>query len=181
MLSALDGSEAMRDPSAWINQYIKDIAETESLLAEEGILLTKSEIYNYLIEALDLENLSKILYTELPASRMVSLVREQYKRSPPPEVLGEVEFKESILPSGVPRFLIEQQVKIKGEKWVIHKNDADPFPSNPHAHNYQDNLVVHLGNGELYQRRRKVGKLKKKKLEFLRSKIRNVSLPKLSV
>lgn len=127
-----------------------------------------------------MDNPSKIIYTELPASRMVNLVREQFQRSPPPEVLGEVEFEESILPSGVPRFLTEQQIKIKGEKWVIHKNDIDPFPSNLHAHNYQDNLVVHLGNGDLYQRRRKVGNLCKNKLKLLRGEIRNVSLPKLT-
>lgn len=38
----------------------------------------------------------------------------------------------------IPRhcLLIETKVQIKnaGRVWVIHKYDADPFPSNPHAH-----------------------------------------------
>ena len=45
------------------------------------------------------------------------------------------------------------KVKVKGECWIIHKNDRDPFPSNPHAHNY-DSFAAYgldLGTGRLYQ------------------------------
>ncbi len=32
------------------------------------------------------------------------------------------------------QFIEEADVAIDDEKWRIHKSDADPFPSNPHAH-----------------------------------------------
>src|SRR5207237_6227170 len=41
---------------------------------------------------------------------------------------------------GIPILLTEAQVKLQGEIWIVHKNDADPFPSNPHAHNYRERL-----------------------------------------
>lgn len=33
---------------------------------------------------------------------------------------------------------------------VAHKYDRDTFPSNPHAHNYDRKLKMHLGTGDLY-------------------------------
>ena len=53
----------------------------------------------------------------------------------------------------LPMPIRKKQYKIKGEIWGSHKNDADPFPSSPHAHNYDQNLVMHLGNGKLFRKR----------------------------
>ncbi len=39
---------------------------------------------------------------------------------------------------------------------MVHKNDADPLPSSPHAHNYEQCLKMHLGTGDLYQRKERV-------------------------
>src|SRR5260370_13521319 len=50
--------------------------------------------------------------------------------------LCEVVLEKSIVPVGVPMSLTEAEVKLDGEKWTVHKYDADPFPSNPHAHCY---------------------------------------------
>jgi hypothetical protein len=63
--------------------------------------------------------------------------------------------KSRLFPKGVPVYLTEAEIKLQGEIWVIHKNDADPFPSNPHAHNYQQRLKMHLGNGDLYMYKQK--------------------------
>ncbi len=49
------------------------------------------------------------------------------------EALAQIEFEESPLPLGVMRCLDEVTIKRDGCIWRIHKNDADPFPSNPHA------------------------------------------------
>lgn len=46
-----------------------------------------------------------------------------------------------------------------GLRWRVHKNDADPFPSRPHAHCVagQERFVgckLHLGTGQLFRGRK---------------------------
>lgn len=94
-----------------------------------------------------------------------------------PELIAIVEFDESIVPTGTEHGLYEELVKHKGEQWFIHKHDADPFPSNPHAHNYEKGLKLHLGNGLLYFGTKQVGSLSKKVLLSLREKVKHVELP----
>ena len=50
------------------------------------------------------------------------------------KVLATIEFDTSPIPNGVMRRMDEVTVKRDGCVWRIHKNDADPYPSNPHAH-----------------------------------------------
>lgn len=94
-----------------------------------------------------------------------------------PEVLAVAEFEESIIPEGTERALFEEKMKHKGEIWLIHKYDADPFPSNPHGHNHESNLKLHLGTGDLYMGKKVVGSLSRKNLEALREKVKHVVLP----
>jgi len=84
----------------------------------------------------------------------------------------------SIIPDGVIRRLTEAKIRQKGEVWMIHKNDLDPFPSNPHAHNYESGHTLHLGTGHLFLQRKYVGKIRRKDLRLLRTKIlkANISL-----
>ena len=96
-----------------------------------------------------------------------------------PEVLAVAEFDESIIPEGTERSLFEEKVKHKGEIWFIHKYDVDPFPSNPHGHNHESNLKLHLGNGNLYMGKRVVGTLSRKNFEGLREKVKHIDLPPL--
>ena len=72
------------------------------------------------------------------------------------------------------RYIQQGQVQ-----WVVHKNDPDPFPSDPHAHNYEADLKLHLGNGELYNGSKCVGKIPAKKFKELRSSFKSISLPPL--
>jgi hypothetical protein len=53
------------------------------------------------------------------------------------ELLGEIEFEASPIPDGTMRRLDEVTIKRDGCIWRIDRNDADPFPSNPHAHNVE--------------------------------------------
>lgn len=96
-----------------------------------------------------------------------------------PVVLATVEIPETIIPEDTERAIIEQQVRHRGEVWVIHRNDADPFPSAPHAHNYEANLRLHLGTGNLYLKKRIVGKIDRKALTAIREQISHHSLPEL--
>lgn len=87
-----------------------------------------------------------------------------------PVVLATVELDESILPGDLPRRLEEKQVKVGGEVWLIHQNDADPFPSRPHAHNKASGVSLDLKTGLLYQKRQHVGQVRKKHLSDLLEK-----------
>lgn len=92
-----------------------------------------------------------------------------------------MQLKETILPGNIEQRFVEALFKHHGEIWVVHKNDADPFPSNPHAHCYEKGLKLHLGNGKLYLGVKHVGKVSKKKFISLRNKMTNINLPVLSI
>lgn len=85
----------------------------------------------------------------------------------------------TVLPSELPVLLRKKRYKVSGEIWTIHQNDVDPFPSSPHAHNYDQNLVMHLGNGKLYRKRDFVAIAKRKEFLQLRSLIKELVLPPL--
>ena len=171
----------MQDPSDWINQYIKASDEAINRLSDSDLSLTSHDIQNALVEVLNLNSSTDLIYMDLPATKIIDLLCSFDFAKYHPEIICEVTLDETIVPSGIPISLTEQTVRTKGEVWRIHKNDADPFPSNPHAHNYPKNLVAHLGNGDLCRKKTVLGRLKKKDLTNLRSLIKNVTLPNLEV
>lgn len=95
------------------------------------------------------------------------------------EFSDRIVLTDSAIPPGIPISINKQKYKLKGEIWIVHKYDADPFPSSPHAHNYQQNIVMHLGNGGLYRKRDHLGFANRKVFLDLRSCIKNVCLPPL--
>jgi hypothetical protein len=102
---------------------------------------------------------------------------EQYNN----DFVQEIILPQSILPSSI-HTLVEWTVKNKGEVWRIHNNDADPFPSNPHAHNVETGCKLDLSNGKLYQKSRDTGeRIKYKELINIRSQIQNIILPDLEI
>lgn len=98
------------------------------------------------------------------------------------EIVDEVELDHSPIPSGCLRRLDEITIKKDGQIWRIHKNDDDPFPSNPHAHNLESRLKLDLSNGNLYYKRRDTGKtISRKDLLAIRSKITKIQLPPIII
>ena len=98
-----------------------------------------------------------------------------------PVIEETVVMEESVIPSNAFRMLLEEQVRFKGEVWTIHKNDPDPFPSVPHAHNYESGLKMHMGIGELFWGTQLVGKIRKKKFIEIRKRFTKVKLPELTI
>lgn len=48
---------------------------------------------------------------------------------------------------------LEEDYRVGGEKWRVHLNDADPFPSKPHAHcidGKNKGMKLHLGTAQLF-------------------------------
>jgi len=96
-------------------------------------------------------------------------------------VLFKVESNEDIISHDL---LMQFKVKIKskGLIWLIHKNDADPFPSNPHAHQMDSGLKLDLSNGKCYKKTKLVSMIKKKDLIIIRNQAsRNFDLPELDI
>lgn len=147
-----------------------------------GLELQPIEIQNALCLSLKVDPMrpDKLLDKQLSTDEIVGLLTACDFSIDRPELLMEVTLDESIIPDNVPRSLTEKTVKVKGEVWRVHKNDADPWPSSPHAHNYEAGLKLHLGSGELYDRHRKsVGNIGRKKLKAVRGKLGDITLPPL--
>lgn len=89
------------------------------------------------------------------------------------------------LPDG--RYILEEDYRVKGEVWRVHKSDADPFPSNPHAHCVGGaqrfiGCTLHLGTAELYSGHKPLGRRLEAKqfarlIELIKPKFPGVTLP----
>jgi hypothetical protein len=79
--------------------------------------------------------------------------------------------------------MTKAEVKHNGLIWVVHKNDKDPFPSNPHAHQIDNRFKMHLGNGKIYLKRKEISQLRKKEFLAVREKLgdRGIALPALDI
>ena len=100
-----------------------------------------------------------------------------------PEILCQVELDHSPIPPGTRQRIAKIRIKRSGEIWSIHKNDADPHPSHPHAHNVESGLKLDLTDGSLYFGRDFAGtKVSLKDLLAIRRQagLKGVDLPPLA-
>jgi hypothetical protein len=115
---------------------------------------------------------TEIIHLELSSDQIVNSVIDFYAQTG--KSLGDISVKRTILPEEFFVDALEKaDIKINGEIWRVHKNDADPFPSAPHAHNYRMKCKLHLGNGKLYRKADSIGKIDPKDLLVLRSEIKS--------
>jgi hypothetical protein len=96
---------------------------------------------------------------------------------------ARLETDTDILPSAL---LLEHKVRIKsnGIIWIIHLYDKDPFPSNPHAHQLENNIKLDLSTGKCFKSRNYIHTISKKDLLEIRNKAEKVfkgKLPELLV
>jgi hypothetical protein len=160
--------------------YIREMNTAKAILSQlKGVELDSMEIQLALCEKLKIQSFPPIelLDKKLSSDQMVDILKDYNFLKP--EKIDEIVLNESILPEGTPKLLTELTVKIKGEVWQIHKSDVDPFPSTPHAHNYDSGISLHLGTGQIFKKRVSKGFLDCKKLKVLRDKIKDHKLPKL--
>lgn len=160
--------------------YIAAATEASTELRKiRGLAISSFDIQVALIEVLNIPERPPhgVLDHDLTGSQIVELLKEFDFGRIQSMLLCEVELDEPLIPDSVPKMLTEQTVKVKGEQWRVHKCDADPFPSNPHAHNYAAGVVLHLGTGEMYKDRKSIGNIGCKKLLALRHKLSEISLP----
>lgn len=164
--------------------YIEASQSARAVLSElHGLDLTGADIQSALVEVLAIpENPPLgVLDKGLTASQIIDTLRSFNFDKLHPEILAEFTEDEPLVPQSIPRLLTEQTVKVKGEVWRVHKNDADPFPSVPHAHNYESGVVLDLGSGDMFDRNRKcIGAIGCKKLLRIRGGLNGLTLPETS-
>ena len=172
----------MEDISERIRRFLNAVEEACTVIARQTpVDVNSRDVELALVEVCGLDESLDLLNEEWTPATIVARLGDYNFRRLRPEVFDRIELEESIVPDGVLRLLTEERIRQQGEVWVIHKNDADPFPSDPHAHNYQSGHTLHLGNGDLYLRREKVGKVRRKNLMQLRDRIKSILLPPLEV
>lgn len=89
--------------------------------------------------------------------------------------------------TGDGKFILEEDFKVSGEVWRVHKSDADPYPSNPHAHCVGGakrfaGCTLHLGTAQLYRKRDALGRFLEQSqferlLELIRPKFPGIIFP----
>jgi hypothetical protein len=170
----------MDEISDWVNAWIAFSTEARQRLAtNHGREIGSEEFTEAVRELWGAKNVAMMLYHDLPT---VDEIVEQLKNYPFEPPLGEplqtITLTESILPEDWLELVLEQVIKHNGEQWAIHRYDADPFPSDPHAHNHEARVKLHLGTGELFKKHDRVGKIKCKDLQSLRAKVsESINLP----
>jgi hypothetical protein len=96
--------------------------------------------------------------------------------------IGTVYEIEISLPNNVV-FHNKVRIRTNGYRIDIHKNDADPWPSKPHGHIYEQNIKIDLSNGMCYRKRKHIYTMKKKELMQLRALCtsRGIDLPECRI
>jgi len=170
-----------KDISEQINAFIQDATAVAHILSHRHHLpIECAHVENALTEVMGLETSTELLDTHWTQKRILSALANYDFRRFFPILLAQVRFDNSIIPPGSIRSLVEETVRCNGEVWRIHRNDADPFPSNPHGHNLQSGCKLHLGTGELFLRRHFVGKISRKDLVAIRHRLVGFDLPLLA-
>lgn len=179
-VSAAAQTAAPLDITAALVEFTKRLEEAAALIAaERGSKRPDTGLIEQeLADVLAVEEHVDLLGYDLTPELIAELLHDRPLVEP--EVLGEVTLDASILGDDIPRRLEERTVKAGGEVWHIHKNDGDPFPSNPHAHNLDTGLKLDLSTGALYRKRTYVGSIPKKALLTLRERASGVDLPPLA-
>jgi hypothetical protein len=169
--------------STLIRTFLAEARTAARLLTNRHGLSIKCEhVENALVETLALRDSTDLLGLDLKRDEILSTLEEYDFRKFFPMLLAEVVFEKSIIPSTAPQRLEEQRVRHHGQVWQINLNDADPFPSNPHAHNLESGYKMDLSTGRLFLKRRDVGeKVAQKDLLAIRKKARHPKLPPLLV
>jgi hypothetical protein len=88
-------------------------------------------------------------------------------------LLNPIDTSPNILPERL-RIQFKVLIKVRGLIWIIHRYDADPFPSNPHAHQVENNIKLDLSNGMCYKHGNLVHIINKKELLQIREEAKKV-------
>jgi hypothetical protein len=170
----------MDEQTAWIREWTRLVDATHSSLQERyGGNIDRDALKEAAVSRLGAENELMLVYQNLPTvDELADLLDEDAHDVRLAGPLQEIQLDESHFPPEMLSLLVEGTHKSGGEIWRIRKYDADPFPSNPHAHHVQTGLKLHLGTGEPFEKSVSRGRLPCKSLRRLRDLIHtDIKLP----
>jgi len=163
-------------------KLLHDFCETHN--SQNEFQIDKTDVQLGLMEVLKNDSMRDLMRRKISKNEVARLLHGFEFKKFHPELLATITFDPPLIPidPNTRCYFEKAKVKFKGEQWVIHKNDLDPFPSNPHAHNYEKRWKLDLSNGDIYIKTDHVGKISKKDFEKLRVAISNkgIVLPELS-
>lgn len=174
----------MTDRQEKLRLYQENAKEAFTTIQNKGFkFIDEPLIWQILVYQLEhCEIPTEVIHHNLSTSEIVSFVETYFRKNGLP--INAIEFSGSILLREIDSFK-KAEIKFKGSIWTIHKNDQDTFPSNPHAHNYEEHFKLHLGTGKLYRSKICIGSIKSKDFLILRNlistKINGIVLPKLEI
>ncbi len=158
--------------------YRKAESEAEGLLIAAGIYFGRPTIWEILVEYFErYDTPTDILCEGLGGEGIFSVVSEYYDRNGWPVAVLDIAVP--VYAEELAKGKIEKaQIKINGTVWVAHRSDKDTFPSDPHVHDYDNNVKLDLGTGMIFRGRKPYKRMAKKELLALRGEI-NSRLPGL--
>jgi hypothetical protein len=167
-----------------LKRYLLNSNEAANLLKANGFHKLESDyIWQILIYELEHHDIpSAVLLHDLSSQEIASIIENYISENGSP--VDTITIEQPIATNYSEEQLIKAYVKSSGEVWVIHRNDKDTFPSQPHAHNYDKQLKLHLGTGGLFRKKVIMGSINNKELITIRSlieaKIKDINLPDLA-
>lgn len=158
-----------------LKEYLTNQAAAHKILIAKGYdFLDADNIWTILQYELDLEY-QEVLHKRLSVDSILEVILRHVDANG--QAIGKITqslTEEDVLWVPVLADEIKKAtVRNDGRVWVIHKNDLDPHPSVPHAHDYQNNVKLDLYNGNLYNKTKLIGRIKEKELSKLKEKIKN--------
>ena len=154
--------------------------EAEGRLLAASLPIDQPNVWQVLIEHFGCYDVpTDIIFKDLDARAIFEIVIQYYQDNGIPQAHIQLPSSEQLY--DLDRGRIEKaNIQLNGTVWVVYANDKDPFPSNPHAHDYSRGLKLHLGTGELFQGKKPFGPLPKKEFQALKDEIER-RLPKLNM
>ncbi len=158
------------------------IAEVEAHFhSGKRLHLEYVDVLNALMAVLGEANPENICKMDLPAQELIRKL-EDYPFDAP-VILGEVTDPAIEVPGSIRR-IYTALTRVAGTEWEILRNDKNPFPSNPCAHNEVEDITMDLSAGGLFHDGAFVSRLRKKDLVNFRAKIADkypeIALPPLA-
>jgi len=167
-----------------INDWVDLLHESSAFFSKErGYSITRKEILEAIYILTDEKNNYDWIGDVYDNSYSLEDIKKLLQNFDFKILENTVESDEDVVPRDL-RINYKVRIKVKGGIWVIHKNDKDLFPSNPHAHLLDSNIKLHLGNGDCYRKRKFIYKVDRKKLIMIREKASSMidyELPVLEV
>ncbi|WP_156355709.1 hypothetical protein [Achromobacter sp. 2789STDY5608615] len=103
------------------------------------------------------------------------------------ELVLELGLRQTMWVNGAGRTILLADYRVGGEVWQVHKNDADPYPSRPHAHCISGparlrGCTLHLGTAELFRGRQGLNRYLAQRqfdalIDRIRPKFPGITLP----